>query len=111
MERWVAVVIEDRSLLFAQHPRRFLDKPALSTLPTLLKHVLLVSSRAHHPNRHPCPYPQQELGAAALSKRPTSCMLILPKAAKAGAAGTEAETKEFDEAYGEVEKKIKALET
>jgi H/ACA ribonucleoprotein complex subunit 2 len=52
----------------------------------------------------------QELGAAALSKRPTSCMLILPKPVKAAAGGDAGEAKEFDEAYGEVEKKIKAAE-
>lgn len=52
----------------------------------------------------------QELGAAALSKRPTSCMLILPKPAKAGAGGGGDDAKEFEEAYGEVEKKVKAAE-
>jgi H/ACA ribonucleoprotein complex subunit 2 len=46
----------------------------------------------------------QELGAAALSKRPTSCMLILPKPLKGVA---EVDT-EFDELYAELEKKIKA---
>lgn len=37
-------------------------------------------------------------------------MLILPKPAKAGAA-SDGDAKEFDEAYAEVEKKIKAAET
>ncbi len=46
----------------------------------------------------------QELGAAALSKRPTSCMLILPKPLK-GAADVD---EEFGELYSEVEKKVKA---
>lgn len=55
---------------------------------------------------------KEELGAAALSKRPTSCMLVMPKPAKAGAAsGDAADAKEFDEAYQEVEKKIKAAGT
>jgi hypothetical protein len=36
-------------------------------------------------------------------------MLILPKPPKAGAADA-AETAEFDEAYAEVEKKLKAAE-
>ena len=49
----------------------------------------------------------QELGAAALSKRPTSCMLLLPHPIK-GAAADDAETKEFAENYAEVEKKVKA---
>lgn len=46
----------------------------------------------------------QELGASGLSKRPTSCMLILPKPPKGGADDDEA--KEFAEAYSEVEKKL-----
>lgn len=57
----------------------------------------------------PAPLPVvllQDLGAAALSKRPTSCMLVLPKPIKGGADDDEA--KEFGEAYAEVEKKIKA---
>jgi H/ACA ribonucleoprotein complex subunit 2 len=50
----------------------------------------------------------QELGAAALSKRPTSCMLVLPKPIKGGSADDE-EAKEYAESYGEVEKKVKAV--
>ena len=49
----------------------------------------------------------QELGAAALSKRPTSCMLVLATPPKAG--GNAAEQEEFAETYGEIEKKIKAM--
>lgn len=58
---------------------------------------------------------KEELGAAALSKRPTSCMLLLPKAPprKAGAKDKgdddEAEAKEVAEAYAECEKKIKEM--
>lgn len=44
------------------------------------------------------------MGASGLSKRPTSCMLILPKPPKGGADDDEA--KEFAEAYGEIEKKL-----
>lgn len=51
----------------------------------------------------------QDLGAAALSKRPTSCLLILPKPIKGG-DGDEEEAKEFAEAYSEVEKKVKAAQ-
>lgn len=52
---------------------------------------------------------KEELGASALSKRPTSCMLIMPKPAKGGAADGD-DAKEFAEAYAEVEKKVKAAE-
>lgn len=44
---------------------------------------------------------KEELGAAGLTKRPTSCMLILPKPLKGGEAKDE-EAKEFAEAYDEV---------
>ena len=47
----------------------------------------------------------QELGAAGLTKRPTSCMLILPKALKGGEEDTE-----FDELYADVFKRIKAVQ-
>ncbi|KAI7845216.1 hypothetical protein COHA_001260 [Chlorella ohadii] len=51
----------------------------------------------------------EELGAAGLTKRPTSCMLILPKPLK-GSAPADDEAKEFAEAYTEVEKKVKAAQ-
>lgn len=46
----------------------------------------------------------QELGASGLSKRPTSCMLVLPKPPKGGADDEEA--KEFAKDYSELEKKL-----
>ncbi|PNW71840.1 hypothetical protein CHLRE_16g690500v5 [Chlamydomonas reinhardtii] len=52
---------------------------------------------------------KEDLGAAALSKRPTSCLLVLPKPIKGG-DGDEAEAKEFAEAYTEVEKKVKSAQ-
>lgn len=50
-------------------------------------------------------YVLQELGAAGLTKRPTSCMLILPKPLKGGE-----EDAEFDEAYEDVLKRVKAVQ-
>lgn len=44
---------------------------------------------------------KDELGAAGLTKRPTSVMLVLPKALK-GKGEADAE---FDESYAELEKK------
>eukprot|EP00877_Chromochloris_zofingiensis_P003542 jgi/Chrzof1/13189/Cz07g23130.t1 len=51
---------------------------------------------------------KEELGAAVLSKRPTSCMLILPKPLKGSASGDD--QKDFDEAYSDVEKRIRAAQ-
>ena len=50
----------------------------------------------------------QELGAAGLTKRPTSCMLVLPKALKN--ATDDEEAKEFWTSYEEVAKKVKAVQ-
>ena len=50
----------------------------------------------------------QELGAAGLTKRPTSCMLVLPKALKN--ATEDEESKEFLTSYDEVSKKVKAVQ-
>ena len=58
---------------------------------------------------HDIPYTyvpsKEELGQAGLTKRPTSCMLILPKPAK-GDAGKDEEAKEFAELYAEVRMSI-----
>ena len=51
----------------------------------------------------------QALGAAALTKRPTSCMLVLPKPIK-GTGADDAEAKEFAELYESVRAKIAAVE-
>ncbi|KAL4853430.1 ABC transporter G family member 7 [Chlorella vulgaris] len=50
---------------------------------------------------------KEALGQAGLTKRPTSCMLILPKPLK-GDAAKDDETKEFAALYAEVAKKVKA---
>ena len=49
----------------------------------------------------------QDLGAAGLTKRPTSCMLVLPKPVK----GPEPEdAQEYTEAYEDVFKRVKAVQ-
>lgn len=50
---------------------------------------------------------KEELGASAMSKRPTSCMLIMPKPLK-GKPADDGDTKEFEDGYKELEKKVKA---
>jgi H/ACA ribonucleoprotein complex subunit 2 len=52
---------------------------------------------------------KEELGAAGLTKRPTSCMLLLPKPAK-GELATDAEGKEFAEAFEEVRARVVAAQ-
>mmetsp|Transcript_9011 Transcript_9011/g.15657 ORF Transcript_9011/g.15657 Transcript_9011/m.15657 type:complete len:175 (-) Transcript_9011:337-861(-) len=50
---------------------------------------------------------KEDLGAAALSKRPTSCMLLLQKPIKALATEDAAEAKEYEETFAELEAKLK----
>ena len=45
------------------------------------------------------------MGAAGLTKRPTSCMLILPKPVKGGEDDAE-----FDDAYADVMKRVMAVQ-
>ena len=59
----------------------------------------------------PCrsnPVMLQELGAAGLTKRPTSCMLLLPKPPKGGAEGDDG--KEFAESFADVHRRVKAVQ-
>lgn len=54
-------------------------------------------------------YRDQALGAAGLTKRPTSCMLLLPKPLK-GTTADDEDAKEFGEAYESARAKIAAVE-
>lgn len=56
---------------------------------------------------------KDELGAAGLTKRPTSCMLVLPKGGgkKAGETGeTKEEEAEFGESFAEVKGRVVAVQ-
>jgi H/ACA ribonucleoprotein complex subunit 2 len=52
---------------------------------------------------------KEELGQAGLTKRPTSCMLILPKPPKGGSTD-DSEAKEFKESFDDVLAKVKAAQ-
>lgn len=49
---------------------------------------------------------RQELGAAGLTKRPTSCMLVLPGSTDAA----DEESVEYRAAFGEVVQKVKTVQ-
>lgn len=53
---------------------------------------------------------KEDLGAAAQTKRPTSCMLILAEAAKKDNKMSNEDEKKFKEEYDTVLKKVKASE-
>uniref|UniRef100_A0A7S0KWM5 H/ACA ribonucleoprotein complex subunit 2 n=1 Tax=Micromonas pusilla TaxID=38833 RepID=A0A7S0KWM5_MICPS len=53
---------------------------------------------------------KEELGAAGQTKRPTSCMLVLPDAQKGGDKMGDEDAKEFKDMYGKVVSKIKSLD-
>ncbi|CAL8467348.1 g6885 [Coccomyxa elongata] len=52
---------------------------------------------------------KEALGAAGLTKRPTSCMLLLPKPLK-GLSADDADAKDFEEAYESARTKIATVE-
>ena len=52
---------------------------------------------------------KDELGAAGQTKRPTSCMLVLPEAQKGGEKMSGDDAKEFKDMYGKVVAKIGSL--
>ena len=56
----------------------------------------------------PHDYPVQALGAAGLTKRPTSILMVLPKPLKGAVDDDEA--KEFAESYEAVRAKIASIE-
>ena len=51
---------------------------------------------------------KEELGAAGLTKRPTSCMLLLPKPWKEDGSSKD-DVEKYKEAFGELKKKAKAI--
>ena len=53
---------------------------------------------------------KDELGAAGQTKRPTSCMLVLPEAQKGGEKMSGDDAKEFKDMYGKVVAKIGSLD-
>ncbi|KDD75272.1 hypothetical protein H632_c774p0 [Helicosporidium sp. ATCC 50920] len=53
---------------------------------------------------------KEELGQAGLTKRPTSCMLVLSKPGKGAAKSTAEEDKEFEGVYSEVSDAVKAVQ-
>ncbi len=54
-------------------------------------------------------FPLQALGHAGLTKRPTSCMLVLPKPLK-GETATDEEGVKYTESFQELQKKVNAVQ-
>merc|ERR1711934_631673 len=52
---------------------------------------------------------KEELGAAGLTKRPTSCILLLPKPWKENKDTDKDEVEKYVESYGEIKKKAKSI--
>jgi H/ACA ribonucleoprotein complex subunit 2 len=52
---------------------------------------------------------KEELGAAGLTKRPTSVMLILPEGVKGSVKMSSSDKKEFDDMYSKIEAKVKSM--
>ncbi len=52
---------------------------------------------------------KEELGAAGLTKRPTSCILLMPKPWKQAKDADKDEVEKYEESYGEIDKKAKSI--
>mmetsp|Transcript_33622 Transcript_33622/g.72682 ORF Transcript_33622/g.72682 Transcript_33622/m.72682 type:complete len:143 (-) Transcript_33622:182-610(-) len=52
---------------------------------------------------------KEELGAAGLTKRPTSCILLMPKPWKQAKDVDKDEVDKYVESYGEIDKKAKSI--
>lgn len=52
---------------------------------------------------------KEQLGAAGMTKRPTSVMLVLPKAVKGSTKMGKDDEKEFEEMYKSVYSKVKGM--
>ncbi|KAK2079392.1 hypothetical protein QBZ16_003083 [Prototheca wickerhamii] len=74
----------------------------------LTKKVLKLAKKAAKRKQIKRGVKEEELGAAGLTKRPTSCMLVLPKAPKGKAA--PADDDDFESSYDEVVTQVKAVQ-
>ena len=123
----VPVLCEDNEVPYVFVPskevRKRLANPPIGPLGTPPPHTHAhTCTRAHvrsegaltpepsHPSlfcRHPCA--PQELGAAGLTKRPTSCILLLPKPWKESKDTDKSEVKKYVKEYEEVNEKAKSV--
>ena len=52
---------------------------------------------------------KEELGAAGMTKRPTSVMLVMPEGAKGSVKMSSSDKKEFDDMYEKIVAKVKSM--
>ena len=74
----------------------------------VITHVPMLCEEANVPYIYV--HSKEELGAAGQTKRPTSCMLVLPDAQKGGEKMGSDDAKEFADMYGKIVSKIKSLD-
>ena len=74
----------------------------------VITHVPMLCEEANVPYIYV--HSKEELGAAGQTKRPTSCMLVLPDAQKGGEKMSSDDAKEFADMYGKIVSKIKSLD-
>ena len=52
---------------------------------------------------------EEELGAAGMTKRPTSVMLVMPEGVKGSVKMSSSDKKEFDDMYEKIVAKVKSM--
>ena len=71
----------------------------------VITHVPILCEEANVPYV----YSKEELGAAGMTKRPTSVMLVMPEGAKGSVKMSSSDKKEFDDMYEKIVAKVKSM--
>jgi H/ACA ribonucleoprotein complex subunit 2 len=73
----------------------------------VITHVPILCEEANVPYVYV--HSKEELGAAGMTKRPTSVMLVLPEGTKGSVKMSSDDKKEFDDMYSKIVSKVKSM--
>ena len=73
----------------------------------VITHVPILCEEANVPYVYV--HSKEELGAAGMTKRPTSVMLVMPEGAKGSVKMSSSDKKEFDDMYEKIVAKVKSM--
>ena len=73
----------------------------------VITHVPILCEEANVPYVYV--HSKEELGAAGMTKRPTSVMLVMPEGAKGSVKMSSSDKKEFDDMYEKIVVKVKSM--
>jgi H/ACA ribonucleoprotein complex subunit 2 len=73
----------------------------------VITHVPILCEEANVPYVYV--HSKEELGAAGMTKRPTSVMLVMPEGVKGSVKMSSSDKKEFDDMYEKIVAKVKSM--